>query len=111
MNNLYSNYTIEQLREELGKLKEKLQKAEQLGHVNKVAVYERKTQIVMSYMMNPDQFKPGDIHQLKNDPGYKFKINKINGVMAWGHRINLLGETLEREEALPISVLDENPVK
>ena len=101
----YSDYTVEQLREELGQLKEKAQKAEQLGHVNKAAIYERKMQIVSSYMMNPDEFKPNDIHELSGDPGYTFKINYINGVMAWGHRINLLGEIREQEEALPIAML------
>lgn len=104
---LYSDYTIEQLREELGKLVEKSQKAEQLGEVSKVEIYERKIQIVSSYMMNPDEFKPGNVHKLKGDPGYTFKINFIEGIMAWGHRINLLGQQVEREEALPISLLDE----
>src|SRR5690554_144027 len=107
MSMLYSDYTIEQLREELGKLVEKSQKAEQLGEVSKVEIYERKIQIVSSYMMNPDEFKPGNVHKLKGDPGYTFKINFIVGIMAWGHRINLLGQQVEREEALPISLLDE----
>lgn len=107
MSMLYSDYTIEQLREELGKLVEKSQKAEQLGEVSKVEIYERKIQIVSSYMMNPDEFKPGNVHKLKGDPGYTFKINFIEGIMAWGHRINLLGQQVEREEALPISLLDE----
>lgn len=101
----YSDYTVEQLREELGKLKEKAQKAEQLGEINKVAINERKMQIVSSYMLNPDEFKQEDIHELSGDPGYKFKINYVNGVMAWGHRINLLGELHETEEALPLSLL------
>lgn len=105
MNMLYSDYTVEQLREELGKLKEERIKAEQLGEVSKVEILERKMQIVSSYMMNPDEFKIGDVHQLRYDPGYTFKITKIEGIMAWGHRINLLGEQVEREEALPISLL------
>ncbi len=103
----YSDYTVEQLREELGDLKEKLQTAEQLGEVQKVSIYERKMQIVASYMINPDDFNPGDIHTLNGEPGYTFKINYINGVMAWGHRINLLNEMNEVEEALPISMLSE----
>lgn len=104
---LYSDYTVEQLREELGKLKEEAIKAEQLGEVSKVEILERKMQIVSSYMMNPDEFKAGDTHRLINDPGYTFKITKIEGIMAWGYRINLLGEQVEREEALPISLLGE----
>lgn len=101
----YSDYTVEQLREELGELKEKLMKAEQLGEINKVAIYERKMQIVSSYMMNPDQFIEHTVYELKNDPGYTFHLNFVNGVMAWGHRINLLGEMTKEEEALPISLI------
>jgi|SRR5690625_888199 len=101
----YSEYTVEQLREELADLKEKLQTAEQLGEVQKVSIYGRKMQIVASYMINPDEFKPDDIYTINGDPGYSFKINYINGVMAWGHRINLLNEMNEVEEALPIAML------
>jgi len=101
----YSDYSVEQLREELGKLKEKAQKAEQLGEITKVAVYERKLQIVASYMINPDEFNDGETYQLKNDPGHLFQINYINGIMAWGNRINLLGQVYEEEEAIPLSLL------
>lgn len=101
----YSDYSVEQLRDELGVLKEKLMKAEQLGEVNKVAIYERKMQIVASYTINPDQFEDYTEYELKNDPGYTFYINFVNGVMAWGHRINLLGEMTKEEEALPISLI------
>ncbi|MFD1360718.1 YfhH family protein [Lentibacillus salinarum] len=101
----YSDYTVEQLREEVGKLKEKAQKAEQLGNISEVAINERKMQVAIAYMLNPDDFLPQDVHELKGDPGYKFKINFINGVFAWGHRVNLLNEEQEKEEALPISLL------
>lgn len=104
---LYSDFTMEQLREELGKLVEQSQKAEQLGEISKVEIYERKIQIVSSYMLNPDEFHAGDIHQLKGDPGYTFKIDFIEGIMAWGHRYNILGERIEKQEALPISLLGE----
>lgn len=101
----YSDYSLEQLREEIGKFKEKAQKAEQLGNISEVAIYERKLQVAMAYMLNPEDFKATDIHQLNGDPGHKFKINFINGVFAWGHRVNLLDETYEKEEAIPISLL------
>ena len=104
----YSDYTVEQLREEVGKLKEKALKAEQLGKLSHVAINERKIQIVLSYMLNPADYIPNDIHELNGDPGHSFKINYINGVIAWGHRINLLDETYEKEEALPISLLGKN---
>lgn len=100
-----SDLTIEQLRSELGKYKEKMQKAEQMGNLSEVAVNERKIQMIMSYMSYPEDFKPGKSYELAGDPGYTFKINYLDGVMAWGHRVNLLGEVVEKEEALPISLL------
>lgn len=102
----YSDYSIEQLRTELGKMKEKLQKAEQFGEVNEVEIYERKMQMLASYMENPEDFKAHAIYGLRGDPGHQFKINFIEGVMAWGHRVNILGEVYQAEEALPIALLD-----
>lgn len=101
----YSDYSLEQLREEIGKFKEKALKAEQVGNVSEVAINERKMQVAMAYMLNPDDFQALDVHEMKGDPGHRFKINYINGVFAWGHRINLLDETYDKEEAIPISIL------
>lgn len=103
----YSDYTVEQLREELGKLKEKAQNAEQLGEVSKVEIYQRQFQIVASYMLNPEDFIDGATYELKNDPGYKFNVHYVNGIMAWGKRVNLLGEHFTEEEAIPLSLLGE----
>ncbi|HLR80873.1 MAG TPA: YfhH family protein [Bacillota bacterium] len=103
----YSDYSVEQLRSEIGKLKEKAQKAEQLGHVSEVAINERKMQVAMAYLLNPEDFKPGEIYEIRTDPGHRFKVNYLDGVFAWGQRINLLDEVYEKEEALPISLLDE----
>ncbi|MFD2046441.1 YfhH family protein [Ornithinibacillus salinisoli] len=105
MNYRYSDYSIEQLRVEIGKLKEKAQKAEQLGNISEVAVNERKMQVAMAYTLNPEDFQSDEMYELNTDPGHKFKINYINGVFAWGHRINLLNEEYEEEEAIPISLL------
>ncbi|MFD1850477.1 YfhH family protein [Oceanobacillus bengalensis] len=105
MNYRYSDYSIEELYREIGKLKEKAQKAEQLGNISEVQINERKMQVAMAYTMNPEEFKADEVYQLKMDPGFTFKINYINGVFAWGQRINLLDELLEDEEALPISLL------
>ncbi|HLS34979.1 MAG TPA: YfhH family protein [Bacillota bacterium] len=103
----FSDLSVEQLRQEAQKYKEKAQRAEQLGNISEVSINERKMQVALAYMLNPKDFHAGDVHRLKGDPGHKFKINYINGVFAWGHRINLLNETYEEEEAIPISLLDE----
>src|SRR5690625_4436685 len=102
-----SEYNVGELREEEEKVREKQLKAERLGEVNRVAINERKIQIVLSYMLNPEDFKPDCVYTLNNDPGHTFKIDYINGVMAWGYRINLLGETYEEIEAIPLSLLGE----
>lgn len=101
----YSDYSVEQLREELAQLKEKALEAERLGELNQLAIHERKMQIVRSYMLNPDDFKSGETYELQGDPGHTFKIKYVNGIMAWGQRINLLGEKYEKVEALPIALL------
>ncbi len=103
----FSDLSIEQLRVEAAKFKEKAQKAEQLGNLSEVAINERKMQVAFAYMLNPEDFLAGDTHELVGDPGHTFKINYLNGVFAWGHRINLLSEQYVEEEALPISLLGE----
>ncbi|WP_217589717.1 YfhH family protein [Lentibacillus saliphilus] len=105
MNYCYSDFSIEQLRDEAAQLKEKALKAERLGNISEAEVYERKQLVAMAYMLNPEDFKPGVIYDLKGDPGHRFKINYINGVFAWGHRVNLLDDLYEKEEAVPISIL------
>lgn len=101
----YSDYSIEQLHQEIGKLKEQAQKAEQLGNVSEVQICERKMQVALAYTMSPDDFEKEEIYHLKMESGYKFQISYINGVFAWGYRINLLDEVNENIEALPISLL------
>lgn len=105
MNYRYSDYSIEQLYKEIGELKEKAQKAEQLGNLSEVQVNERKMQVAISYTMNPDDFQADEIYSLKTEAGFRFKISYINGVFAWGHRINLLDEIYDKKEALPIALL------
>jgi hypothetical protein len=106
MNYRYSDYSIEQLRQEVGKLKEQLQKAEQLGNVSDAAIYERKMQVAIAYTLNPSDFKPGETYDLRMDPGHRFQVDHMEGVFAWGHRVNLLGDVYEKMEAVPISLLE-----
>ncbi|MDY0407555.1 YfhH family protein [Virgibacillus soli] len=105
MNYRYSDYSVEQLRAEVGKLKEQLQKAEQLGHISEVAIYERKMQVALSYMLNPEDYKQDEIYELHGDPGHRFKIDYLEGIFAWGHKINLLHELYEEQQAVPIALL------
>lgn len=101
----YSDLTVEQLRAEARQFKEKAQKAEQLGDLSEVAVNERKMQVAIAYMLNPADYEAQTIYKMNGDPGHTFKVDYINGVFAWGHRVNLLGELYEKQEAVPISIL------
>lgn len=98
----YSEMTPYELQQEISRLNEKARKAEQMGMVNEYAVLERKAVMAKSYLLNPDDFKPGEIYEIEGDPGEYFKIDYLNGVFAWGNRVS--GGNKE-EEALPISML------
>jgi hypothetical protein len=97
----YSEMSEYELKKEISRLKEKARKAEQLGMVNELAVMERKAAMAEAYLLNPDDFKPGEVYEIAEDPGNYFKIDYLKGVFAWGHRLNGSGQ----EEALPISLL------
>ncbi|MBP2242700.1 hypothetical protein J2Z40_003280 [Cytobacillus eiseniae] len=97
----YSSMTQYELQQEISKLNEKARKAEQMGMVNEFAVMERKVVMAKSYLLNPDDYKAGEIYEIEGDPGSYFKIDYMNGVFAWGYRLN--GD--KAEEALPISLL------
>jgi len=97
----YSQLTVYELQQEIALLNEKARKAEQMGMVNEYAVLERKAVMAKAYLLNPDDFKPGDIYEIEGDPGEYFRIDYLNGVFAWGFRLS--GK--QKEEALPISML------
>ena len=111
----YSEYTYEELRQEVGELTDKARKAEQLGMVNEYAVHQRKITMAKAYMLNPKDFKKGDTYEIEGDPYHTFYIVYRNGVFAWGYRKDQHGNFVEKEEedhytrepeeALPISVL------
>ncbi|WNS80149.1 YfhH family protein [Domibacillus sp. DTU_2020_1001157_1_SI_ALB_TIR_016] len=98
----YSGMSEIELKQEIARLREKARKAEQLGIVNEFAVYDRKVTMAQAYLMNPDDFKPGKMYELTTDPGQYFKVEYMNGVFAWGYRLNGDG----KEEGIPISLLN-----
>ncbi|MDQ0159827.1 YfhH family protein [Alkalibacillus salilacus] len=105
MQRRYSQYTVEQLREEIADLTEKAQKAEQLGMVNEYAVHQRKIVMAKSYMLNPREYRRGQVYEINGSPSEKFEIAYMNGVFAWGTRKTKQGEIVNEEEALPIALL------
>ncbi|RNA67138.1 YfhH family protein [Alteribacter keqinensis] len=99
MERRYSQMTEFELRNEIAALKEKAQKAEQMGMVNEYAVHERKMAMAKAYLMNPDDFKPGETYVFTDEES-TFEITYMNGVFAWGYR-----DGGKEEEAVPISLL------
>jgi hypothetical protein len=99
----YSTMTEQELKQEIAQLLEKARKAEQMGMVSEYAVLERKAVMARAYLLDPANFKPGEIYELEGGPGEYFKIDYLNGVFAWGYRLKGDG----KEEALPISMLKE----
>ena len=99
----YSMMTPYELQQEVAFLREKARKAEQMGMVNEFAVLERKAIMAKAYMLDPNDYKAGEIYAIIGDPGAYFKVDYLNGVFAWGFRLSGKGN----EEALPISMLEE----
>ena len=78
----YSEMDEHELRNEIGRLKEKARKAEQLGMVNEFAVLERKAIMAAAYMMNPEDFKKGEVYRIEGDPNVFFQIDYLKGRFA-----------------------------
>ncbi|MCU9614640.1 YfhH family protein [Caldibacillus lycopersici] len=98
----YSQMTEYELKQEIASLREKARKAEQLGIVNEYAVLERKALMASAYLLNPKDFKRGEIYRLKGEDNTYFRVDYLKGVFAWGYRLN--GES--HEEGIPISLLE-----
>lgn len=101
MEKRYSEFSEYELRQEIATLNDKARKAEQMGMINELAVYERKIAMAKAYLLNPEDFKAGETYELQGAEGTLFKISYMNGVFAWGYRDG----NEKEEEAFPISML------
>ncbi|GGH87552.1 recombinational DNA repair protein RecT [Pullulanibacillus pueri] len=101
MEKRFSEMTDGELKQQIADLKIKIQKSEQMGMINEVAVHERKMAMAEAYLMDPEDFHPGEVYFIQYDERVPFKIDYMNGVFAWGYR----GETTELS-AFPISLLE-----
>lgn len=95
----YSEMTEYELKQEIAKWTEKARKAEQLGMMNEFAVYERRALIAKAYLLNPDDYVPGETYEM-TDGESTFTISYMNGYFAWGYR-----NDEPRLEGVPISLL------
>lgn len=103
MEKRYSEMTEHELRQEITTLNDKAKKAEQMGMVNELAVYERKALMAKSYLLDPADYKPGESYELNDGEGTKFTISYMNGIFAWGYREG--SDRQKEEEAFPIALL------
>jgi hypothetical protein len=97
----YSQMSEYEIRQEITLLNDKAKKAEQMGMVNELAVYERKIVMAKSYLLNPDDFHAGETYEINDGEGTIFKISYMNGIFAWGYREG----NEKEEEAFPIALL------
>ncbi|WP_165999539.1 YfhH family protein [Bacillus sp. Cs-700] len=100
MEKRFSEMSEQELRSEIALLSEKARRAEQMGMVNEFAVHERRIALAKSYLINPENFAPGEMYEIDGDPGSTFRIDYMNGTFAWGYR-----EGNKEIEAFPISML------
>ncbi len=97
----YNDMTEHELRTEIGRLREKARKAEQLGILNEFAVYQRKMVMAQSYMIDPKTIEIGELYRIDGDEGVFFHVDYLKGHFAWGYRLG----SERAEEALPIAML------
>lgn len=95
--------TENELKREIASLNERAKKAEQLGIINEVAVLKRKIVMAKAYLLDPEDFKPGNTYFIEDEPGITFTVSYLKGTFAWGTKT---GE--EELTAYPISLLKED---
>lgn len=98
MEKRFSEMSDYELDQNIREFSEKARKAEQMGMVNEYAVYKRKIDMAKAYLLNPNEFEPGQVYEVN---GKDFVIDHMKGTFAWG-RLDQSDEL----SAYPISVLE-----
>lgn len=97
MERRFSEMTPHELTQKIGEFTDKAGRAEQLGRISELAVYERKIDMARAYLMDPETFKPGQVYDVD---GRRFTIHYMKGRFAWG-----MFDTDRQLHAFPISLL------
>lgn len=92
--------TKEELKLEIKKLKQESRKIGREQKYNEFEVLYRKIELAESYLINPGEIILRQTYHVKNMPGVKFFVERLNGIFAWGH---IEGE--QEERGIPISLL------
>jgi hypothetical protein len=96
-----SEMSIEELQIEAHRLLAEADQKLAEGSVSEAAILKKRYYFCLSYMYDPNQFKPGERYTILDDH-QEFIIQYLNGVMAWGY-IN--GDTSSELKAYPIGQL------
>ncbi|MDD9150389.1 MULTISPECIES: YfhH family protein [unclassified Sporolactobacillus] len=97
MEQRFSEMTPYELTQKIGEFTDKARKAEQMGMINELAVYERKIDMARAYLMDPESFRPGQLYYVDDRA---FRIDYMKGNFAWGRF-----EDSEKMHGVPISLL------
>lgn len=90
-----------ELKNAIAEYCEKMRKSEMMGILNEYEVYKRKALIAESYLVDTSKIEVGKVYGLVGDTPSYFKVERINGVFAWGFRLK--GSKIE--EGIPVSLL------
>lgn len=93
----FSEMSTGEIKQAIKELEQDIEKAKAEHWQSKVDMLTRKIEMAHSYMLTPDDFKPG-LYHVKNETQL-FTLEYINGVMAWGHMED------GNEISLPLAVL------
>lgn len=100
----FNKMTRREIEAYIGDKREQMRKAEMMGIENEYRVLERQVLIAESYQIDLSQIEQGKIYKVVSNEDHYFKVEKLNGVFAWGFYI----DGNERETGIPVSMLQLN---
>lgn len=100
MEKRFSQMSKEELKAEIKRLKQEARKIGREQKLNEFEVLFRKIELAESYLINPGEIVLRQLYDVKNMPGIKFFVERMNGIFAWGY---FEGE--QEERGIPISLL------
>jgi hypothetical protein len=96
-----SEMSIDELQIEAHRLLAEAEQKKEEGSISEAAILKKRYYFCLSYMYDPNQFKPGERYTIL-DEHQEFIIHYLNGVMAWGV---ITGDSSSELKAYPIGQL------
>lgn len=111
MNKRFSELNDQELNKQITDFEAELKELKNSDNESRKAVVEQKLLVARSYKLNRSNFKTGRLYYLEDTDTHIFKLNYINGVFAWGSKIQIGTKRENREEALPLALLKSEVAK